>query len=155
MGEEEESAVEVYEFVVSGENSCERCIGLAGTRWLEPPPPLHARCECEVRLVVTSEERPKDCNDTTWDIEHVDNGAVTYGPDGAASFEWGYRVTINCWDGATHEFETWVDMGLASDWPITDDLESEIEAYAWDKVYEEAEMVVAQVCQPCGDAVVE
>ena len=100
-----------------------------------------------------SEEQPKDCNDTTWDIEHVDNGAVTYGPDGAVSFEWGYRVTINCWDGAARVRDLG-RHGTGQRLAVTDDIEAEIEAYAWDKVYEEAETVVAQVCQPCGDTVV-
>jgi hypothetical protein len=153
MGEEEEE--DVYEFVVTGENSCERCMALAGTQWNEPPDLPHAHCECEIRLVVSSSERPKDCSDTTWSIEHVETGGhISYG-ETDTWFEWGFLVTIECWDGRIHEFESWVDMGLASDWPITDDIEGEIEAHAWDQVYDEAEMVVAQVCLPCAGPVVE
>ena len=49
---EEEDDIELYEFVTTGEKSCERCMALAGSQWRQPPNPPHAHCECEVDLKI-------------------------------------------------------------------------------------------------------
>jgi hypothetical protein len=148
--EEQEDAV-VYEFVTTGERTCERCMALAGSQWREPPDPPHAHCECEVVPVVTGVHSPRDCGDNTWSMEAIPGGesTVRYGPGGLGGFEWGFNVTIDCWDGGLYEFEMWVDIGKDSDWPGGTDAFDDMDAFAWSELYDQAEAVSAQVCSPC------
>lgn len=141
----------VYEFVPTGEHTCERCMALAGSQWQEPPSPPHAHCECEVQVKRVGRSKPRDCGDNMWTMRPVPggNGTVRYGPGGLGGFEWGFIVTIDCWDGSTYEFEIWVDMGKDDDWPDGLDAFDVMDGYAWSEVYDEAEAVAARVCQPC------
>ena len=149
MDEDEEEAL--FEFVTTGEKSCERCMALAGSQWEAPPSPPHAHCQCEVDVHQKFPRLPgQSCEDTTWSFQQLAGGAVTYGNRPAMGFEWGYLVTINCWDGGVFEFEIWVDMGQVDDWPITDTIEQEIEGYVWDHIYDEVETVIANACRRCG-----
>jgi hypothetical protein len=151
-GDSEQERVEVYEFVAGGaENTCERCMALEGTQWREPPSPPHAHCECEVQLktVGMNRNRNRTCEDNEVTISHLQNGTVTYGPAEDFSFEWGYLVEIDCWDGLIHAFEIWVDMGKNNDYPNTDDAFDIMEAYAWSELQDEIEAVMARVCRPC------
>lgn len=143
-GDEEEQD-EVYEFVATGENSCERCMALNGTQWREPPDPPHAHCECEVQVKMTGRHSPRDCGDNTWSVEHLPNGTVNYGPAADYGWEWGFNVTIDCWDGYVYSFEIWVDMGKDSAWPIGDTMFDDMDAYAWSEIYDEAEAVAARL----------
>lgn len=149
-----EEEAEVYEFVTTGENSCERCMALNGTQWREPPDPPHPHCECEVQVKVVGRHSPRDCGDNTWSIAHLSDGTVNYGPAADYGWEWGFNVTIDCWDGSVYEFEIWVDMGKDSDWPINDTMFDDMDAYAWSEIYDEAEAVAAQVCRPCAPPLV-
>jgi hypothetical protein len=151
--EEEGEDDEVYEFVATGEHSCERCLALDGTLWEQPPNPPHAHCECEVQVRRKGARKPgQSCEDTTWSFENI--SAASYGESGSQGFEWGYLVTVECWDGPVYEFEIWIDMGQLSDWPVTDSLEAELEGYAWNEMYDEVEAVIANVCAPCSQDVV-
>ena len=139
----------VYEFVAAGE-SCERCQALSGTQWSEPPGLPHPHCECEIEPKLAGLHEPRECGDTTWSMEHLHGGTARYGP-GGANFEWGFNVTIDCWDGATYEFEIWVDMGTEADYPgyYSEGDVGEMESFAWSEIYDQAEEVAAQVCRPC------
>jgi hypothetical protein len=149
--DEEEEEYEVYEFVTTGERTCERCMALAGSRWREPPDPPHAHCECEVQPKIASVHKPRDCGDTTWSMAPIPGGGSTvrYGSGDLSGFEWGFTVTIDCWDGGVYEFEIWLDMGKDSDWPVIETTFQDMEAYAWSELYDEIEAVAARVCRPC------
>jgi hypothetical protein len=150
--DDEEEDGELYEFVTTGEHSCERCMALAGSQWREPPNPPHAHCECEVVPLPSGVHRQRDCGDTTWSIEHIPgSGTVRYGAGGLDGFEWGFTATIDCWDGLSHEFEIWLDMGNEDDYggALSETLYEDLMAYAWSELYDEIEAVVARVCRPC------
>jgi hypothetical protein len=151
--DDEEEEYEVYEFVTTGEKTCERCMALAGSQWREPPDPPHAHCECEVVVKMAGRHAPRDCGDTTWSMEAIPGGesTVRYGPGGLDGFEWGFNVTIDCWDGGVHEFEIWVDMGSEDDYGgvFSETIFADLNAFAWSEVYDEAEAVAARVCQQC------
>jgi len=150
MPEDEED--EVYEFVAGGgENTCERCMAMNGSQWPMPPNQPHAHCECEVVVRPRYPRTPREnCEDTTWSFSQIPHsGAYTYGEGSDEGFEWGYNVTIDCWDGGSYEFEIWLDMGKLSDWPMTDTFEQELEGYVWDQLYDDVEAVIARVCRPC------
>jgi hypothetical protein len=144
---------EVYVFVAGGE-ACERCQALAGSQWREPPDPPHAHCACDVDVRVVGRREQRECGDNTWTLEPLQDGTVHYGPAGSDTFEWGFLVTIDCWDGLVHEFEIWVDMGADSDYAPGLDGFADMEAFAWNEVYDEAEEIAAQVCRPCPDLIV-
>lgn len=151
----EQEEATVYEFVAAGENTCERCMALSHSTWREPPNPPHAHCECEIVPHKKGVHRPRDCGDTTWSIEHIpQSGTVVYGPAADYGWEWGFKVTIDCWDGGTYEFEIWVDMGYDRDWPPTVEAFDAMDAYAWSEIYDEAEAVAARVCRPCNPPLV-
>jgi len=150
MPEDDEDEDEVYEFVAAGEHSCERCAALNGSQWSEPPNPPHAHCECEVQVRPRVPRMPKEnCEDTTWSLQPLTDGAVDYDAGGETGVEWGFQVTIDCWDGGSWDFEIWVDLGKASDWDMADDYEAQLEGFVWNEVYDEVETVIARVCRPC------
>jgi hypothetical protein len=160
---EEVEQTQIYEFVATGENTCERCAALDGSQWQEPPNPPHAHCECEVKVRPAGLHEPRECGESHWSIEHLapPNPTVRYTSDGAAypdSFEWGFMVTVSCWDGLEYEFEIWVDMGIQDDYgdlmSDTDGAYEAMEAYAWSEIYDEAEAVLARVCRPCAPELV-
>ena len=145
---------ELYELVATGEHTCERCMALAGSQWPDPLKPLHAHCECEVVPKIAGIHKRRDCNDTSWEIEHIPGrGTMRYGPDGLDGFEWGFTVTVDCWDGLSHEFEIWIDMGHEDDYggAFSDTFEADASAVAWNELHDEIETVVARVCRPCGE----
>jgi hypothetical protein len=147
--ETEEEGDEVYEFVASGENTCEQCAALDGTEWLDPPEPPHDHCECEVVPRIVGYHESGECGDNSWSIEHLSEGTIRYGP-GGSGFEWGFAVTIDCWDGLVYEFEIWVDMGTEGDYGADfGDAQDAMEGYAWSEIYDEAEAVAARVCRAC------
>jgi hypothetical protein len=155
--DEDEEGDEVCEFVATGENSCERCAALDGTEWQSPPDPPHAHCECEVQPRRAGSHESGECGDNSWSIEHVSDGegTVRYGSGLNAGSEWGFVVTIDCWDGAVYEFEVWVDMGSDDQYPgDVDEAGAAMEGYAWSEIYDEAEAVAAQVCKPCEEELV-
>jgi hypothetical protein len=146
--EDEESEV-LYELVATGENTCERCMALAGTQWTEPPSRPHDHCECEIVATGPGDGQARDCGDNEWSFERLADGVTHYGPATDFGWEWGYSVTIDCWDGRSYETEIWVDMGYDRDWPPTVEAFDEMDAYAWSELYDQAEEVAAQVCTPC------
>ena len=113
MADSDES--DVYQFVAGGD-ACERCAALDGSVWHAPPNPPHAHCACEVTLKPKGHHRPRECGDNYWTMESLPDGTVHYGTDN--SFEWGFLVTIDCWDGGAYSFEIWVDMGRDADYEI-------------------------------------
>ena len=150
---EDEDADEVYEFVTTGEKSCERCMALEGSQWDQPPNSPHPHCACEVQVRPKGARKPgQSCEDTTWNFEPI--SATTYGEPKSEGFEWGYRVTIDCWDGGSYDFEIWVDMGQLSDWPVTDTLELELEAHVISELDDDVEEVIGRVGRPCTPEVV-
>lgn len=154
--EEEDDKEEVYEFVATGENTCERCAALNGTLWQEPPNPPHAHCECEVQPRLGGYHARRDCGDNRWTVEALPGGegTVRYGPAEDSGQEWGFNIEIDCWDGLIHEFEIWVDMGKDSDWPANETGFDDMGNFAWSELYDEVEAVAAQVCRPCPDLIV-
>jgi hypothetical protein len=99
--DDEEEEYEVYEFVTTGEKTCERCMALAGSQWREPPDPPHAHCECEVVVKMAGRHAPRDCGDTTWSMEAIPGGESTvhYGPGGLGRSEERRVGTLCCRQG--------------------------------------------------------
>ncbi len=137
-----------YRFVVGGEG-CEVCQALDGTEWTEIPPPPHPHCECDLEVVQAGPQGPRQCGDNLWTIENT--GTEPYGID---SFKWTFVVTIECWDGATTQYEDEVDFGSNSDWPNVDDIFEIWNEYAWNEMADRAEEVAAQFCKPCEEPLV-
>lgn len=151
--DDEEEATEVFEFVTTGEKSCERCMALSGSRWTDPPSPPHAHCECEVVPHIKGIHKQRTCDDNTWSFEPIGGGGgtVRYGPGGLDGFEWGFKVTVDCWDGLSHEFEIWVDMGHEDDYggAFSDTIFEDLNAFAWSELFDEVEAAAARLCKQC------
>lgn len=140
MPDPEGSGSEVYELATSG-GGCERCAALNGSRWSEPPPvPLHVKCQCSVELVSDGADGQRECGDNTWTFEHV---AVPSWDDD--SCVWTFRVTIDCWDGRTYEYEADVEVPLAGWGPELEGLED----FVFNELSDQAEETMAMVCTSC------
>ena len=140
MSDDDDSVL--YRFSVGGEG-CERCQALDGSLWTEAPPPPHPYCQCLVETVA-GDAQSRECGDNRWTMEY--ERTENYSID---SFKYIFKVTIECWDGATTEFESEVDYGSDSSWPHTSEVFDIWNELAWSELYDEAEEVAAQFCQPC------
>jgi hypothetical protein len=147
--DEEEEGDVLYELVATGEHTCERCMALTGTQWTERPARPHDHCECEIVTLGPDDGRQRACGDNHWSFEKLADGTMNYGPADDFGWEWGFTVTIDCWDGRTWDAEVWVDMGYDRDWPPTVEAFQDMDDFAWSELHDQAEELAALVCTPC------
>jgi hypothetical protein len=141
-GEEQED--KVYEFV-SGDEACDRCHAIDGTRWEEPPSLPHEYCNCEIVVVDTKRSDDWGSMDNcgnTWEAETTGN-VEFYGPDNDPSLEWEIQITVQCADGTGGEFLIYIDSGRDSEYASPFDRGE----YIWSEAYDQGEELMAQVCQ--------